>query len=61
MRSWNDIDQQIDSIPENRKLEIDLAAYLVEQIVMRRRQLGITQAQGRDPGRRSWWGCGGSR
>lgn len=45
MRSWNELDQGIDSISEDRKLEIDLAAYLVEQIVARRNQLSLTQAE----------------
>lgn len=45
MRSWEEIDKKITSISPERKLEIDVIAYLVEVIVARRKQLNITQAE----------------
>lgn len=45
MKSWNELDQSIDSISQDRKLEIDLAAYLIEQIIERRKQLNMTQSE----------------
>lgn len=45
MKSWDEIDKKITSISPERKIEIDVAAYLVETIVERRRQLRLTQAE----------------
>ncbi|MCM3714640.1 helix-turn-helix domain-containing protein [Alkalihalobacillus oceani] len=45
MKSWEEMAQHITSIPQERKLEIEVAAYFAESIVARRKQLKLTQAE----------------
>lgn len=45
MISWDEIDNKINSISKERKLEIEIAAYLIEKIIDRRRELRLTQSE----------------
>lgn len=45
MKSWDEITRRITSITPERMLEIEVAAYLVESIVARRKQLKLTQSE----------------
>lgn len=45
MKSWDDVKQTLSSIPKDEQHAIDFTAKLVAKIIIRRKDLGWTQAQ----------------
>ncbi|TBL68018.1 helix-turn-helix domain-containing protein [Paenibacillus thalictri] len=45
MKSWDDVKRTISSIPDDELMAIDFAATLVAKIIIRRKDLGWTQAE----------------
>lgn len=45
MKSWDDVKHTLSSIPEEEQQAIDFTAKIVAKIIIRRKDLGWTQAQ----------------
>ena len=45
MNEWSKVVDDIQSVPENEKRKIEILGQLVEAIIARRRELGLTQEE----------------
>lgn len=43
MKTWQDVKMNIDSISDNEKAELELMAKIISQIVLRRKELNLSQ------------------
>jgi len=43
MKTWQDVKMNIDSISDNEKAELELMANIIGQIVLRRKELNLSQ------------------
>jgi len=43
MKTWQDVKMNIDSISDNEKAELELMANIISQIVLRRKELNLSQ------------------
>lgn len=45
MRSWDDVKNNISSLPDYEKSALEFTAYLVSNLIRRRHELGLTQRE----------------